>query len=575
MIHAFPDPIQNMPGGFVIRKQTWLLLVACVISISCKETDTIYEPVNSLTDQAVKPAVIYTFPGANSIGPYNGFSSTITVRFNKLMDLPSLQHAVHFISTVGDLLPDTSAISINQGDVASITPIRSNLNFPLLWKVGRSYILRIDSTAKDINGNNLIPSFEMTFIPEPYFRVKTFAPVSGAINVSTSTLQIGFNASVDTSIRSRIITSPPVYGLWHYASISGGLFDSSQFIFQSSSGFTIGTTYTISIGSNAVDKNGDPLAGGFASSFTTVPFAVTSTSPSSGSTNWSPSSSRISVSFSDSLDTSTVPAAFRINPPIAGQISYSSNPRTFSFTASTNFLPDTVYTIIIDTSIRSKAQARLSQPYGFSFMTGPTNSGASPFYVGSTSPSNGDTTVIPGYKVWIYFNSAIDTASTRNAFSITPSVSGLISFPYSGALSFSPIKPFPLSTRYTVTIASSITSTSGISLGSPYTFSFTTVPFEVTQSYPSNGSTQVSTTYYIEVYTTDAIDTSTIRSAFSITPSVGGSFGIYSDASSFYFTPSTLLQPYTVYTVTISSALHSKSGAPLASPYTFAFATGD
>jgi hypothetical protein len=101
------------------------------------------------------------------------------------------------------------------------------------------------------------------------------------------------------------------------------------------------------------------------------------------------------------------------------------------------------------------------------------------------------------------------------------------------------------------------------------------VPFEVTQSYPSNGSTQVSTTYYIEVYTTDAIDTSTIRSAFSITPSVGGSFGIYSDASSFYFTPSTLLQPYTVYTVTISSALHSKSGAPLASPYTFAFATGD
>lgn len=554
----------------MIRKQTWLLLVACLISITCKETDTIYEPVNSLTDQAVKPAVIYTFPGAKSIGPYNGFSSTITVRFNKLMDLPSLQHAVHFVSTVGDLLPDTSTISINQGDVATITPIRSNLNYPLLWKVGRSYILRIDSTATDINGNNLIPSFGMTFIPEPYFRVKTISPVSGAINVGTgSTLQIAFNALVDTSIRSRVIISPQVYGLWHYASISGGLYDSSQIIFQSSSGFAIGTTYTVSIGSNAVDKNGDPLAGGFVSSFATVPFAVTGTSPGGGSTNWSPSSLRISISFSDSLDTSTVQAAFRINPPIAGQISYLSSPRTFYFTSSNNFLPDTVYTITIDTSIRSKARARMSQPYGFSFMTG-----SSPFYVTSTSPNNGDTTVLPRNAVAIYFSTTLDSASVRNAFSITPPVDGLISFPQPNALSFSPLRLFSLSTHYTITIASSIASTSGTSLGSPYTFTFATVPFEVTQAYPGNGLTQVSTAQYIEIYTTDAIDTSTVRSAFSIAPTVGGTFPPW-NASDFYFVPSTPLQPYTIYTVTISSALHSKSGVPLASPYTFTFATGD
>ncbi len=553
----------------MMRKQTWLLVAACLFSITCKETDTIYEPVNSLTDQAVKPAVIYTFPDANSIGPYSGFSSTITVRFNKLMDLPSLQHAIHFISTVGDLLPDTSSISINQGDVASITPIRSNLNYPLLWKVGRSYILRIDSTAKDINGNNLSPSFEMPFTPEPYFRVKTFSPVSGAINVSTNSLTMAFNALVDTSTWSRVIISPPVDGLWHYASISGGLYDSSQIIFQSSPGFAIGTTYTISIGSKAVDKNGDPLAGGFVTSFTTIPFAVTGTSPANGSINWSTSSQTISVSFSDSLDTSKVQTAFRINPPIAGQISESSNLRVLYFVASNNFLPDTIYTVTIDTSIRSRAQARMPQPYSFSFMTG----SASPFSVTGTNPGNGDTTVLPGNVVTIYFSTTLDSASVRNAISIAPPVTGLISFPQPNALSFSPLR-LSLSTHYTVTIASSIASTSGISLGSPYTFTFATVPFEVTQSYPSNGLTQVSTAQYIDIYTTDAIDTSTVRSAFSITPAVGGSFPAWNE-SDFYFVPSTTLQPYTIYTVTISPALHSKSGVPLALPYSFTFATGD
>jgi hypothetical protein len=559
----------------VKRKQTWFVLLMCLIAITCKETDTIYEPVNTLTDPAVKPVVIYTFPSANSVGPFDGFSSTITVRFNKLMDLSALRHAIHFISTVGDLLPDTSTLSINQGDVASVTPIRSNMSLPLLWKVGRSYSLRIDATAKDIDGNYLNPSFEMTFTPEPYFRVKSISPTSGSINVSTTTLQIAFNAAVDTSILSRIVISPSVSGLWHYPRNGSGIYDSSQVIFQNGSGFTVGKTYTISIGSNAVDKNGDPLTAGFTSTFTTTPFTVTSTSPSDGTTNWPISSQRISVGFSDSLDISTIPAAFSIHPVIAGVFSNTSNPRTFVFAASNPFLPDTVYTITIDTSIRSKAQAKMSEPLSFSFMTGAENTGASPLFVTSTNPSNGDTTVSPQKIVQISFNTSLDTAGIGNALSVSPPVSGLVSITNASSLLFSPIEPLSFSTTYTVTLASSITSTGGVSLESPYTFSFTTLPFEVTQSIPRNGSTQNSTSTSIVVITDGAMDTSTARTAFSVTPSVTGNFTFSSDLFSMHFNPSIPLQPYTVYAVTVSSTLRSKSGTPMASPYTFSFATGE
>jgi hypothetical protein len=132
-----------------------------------------------------------------------------------------------------------------------------------------------------------------------------------------------------------------------------------------------------------------------------------------------------------------------------------------------------------------------------------------------------------------------------------------------------------MATTYTVTLSTSITSKSGVPLESAYIFSFTTVPFKVTGSYPSDGETHFYTTGSIRVSTSYAFDTSTVRTAFNITPSVSGSFSMYSDQKNFYFNPLTPLEPYTIYSVTISSALQSKSGVPLVSPYTFTFATGE
>ena len=110
-----------------MSKLSWLLLLVALLAISCKETEKIYTPINTLTDPALMPEVIYTFPQRGATGPYEGFSTTLTVRFNKLMDAASLHHAVHFYSDAGDISPDTSILSINQGDVATISPVRGSL----------------------------------------------------------------------------------------------------------------------------------------------------------------------------------------------------------------------------------------------------------------------------------------------------------------------------------------------------------------------------------------------------------------------------------------------------------------
>lgn len=551
----------------------WTVLLLVLAALTCKETDTVYQPIDLLTDPSVSPFVIYTFPSTGSVGPYDGFSSTLTVRFNKIMDLPSLHRAVHFSSPLQDIRSDTCVVTANQGDVATITPIHTNLSLPFLWRVGRQYSMRIDTSAKDINGNRLSAPFEINFTPEPAFRVRGISPLSGAVNVSASTIQIAFNAAVDTSIRPEIMISPPVLGLWHYVRFTSVSLDSSQLVFQGSSAFPSGLTYTISIGPAAVDRYGDSLLGGFSSSFNTVPFAVVGTTPADGSTNWSPSQRSITVSLSDSVDTATVRAAFHISPALGGEILIPANLRSFQFVASGNLLPDTTYTVTVDTTLHSKGGAVLSEPFTFSFLTGPAGSGTG-FRVSYINPPDGDTLVSPFASISVAFSQPIDTSTARGAFSIVPATAGLIGFQYPDILTFSPISSFSMATTYHVQIAASIRAKDGAQLPGPYASSFTTLPFEITSTYPWDGETHLPTSLYsITVTASDTIDTSTIAGSFSISPSITGTFSTNLDRS-FYFYPGTALQPYTVYTVLISATLRSRAGAPVAVPYTFSFATG-
>jgi hypothetical protein len=546
-----------------------------LLSITCKDNDTVYVPMPaSLTDPSLEPLVMYTSPAGSSVGPYDNFSTSITVRFNKLMDYASLHHAIHFTSTLGDLYADTSLLSLNQGDVATITPMRKDLTIPFRWRVGQMYTLKIDSTALDVNGNPLVPSFTMNFTPEPYFRVKTISPPPGAVNVTGNSVQLAFNSPVDSAERSQISISPSVYGLWRFGRFSGVVFDSGTVQFSHPTLFVPGQNYTVSIPATMTDKYGNALVGGFSSSFQTVPFGVINSSPADGSVNWVTAGRIFFVDFSDSLDTASVRQAITIVPPAAGRLNFTVDPRIVAFDASADLLADTIYTVTVDSSVRSKSGVKMMAPYRFSFLTASAGTSASGFRVWYSNPTNGDTTLPPFRTILVYFSEAVDSSSARSGFTISPPVAGLIYFPNPNELNFSPITTFAVATSYTVTIPSTVKSRSGAALGLDYSFYFRTTPFEIYNSYPYDGQTHFSRNEAISFSATDIVDTSTVRGSFSISPSVSGTFDLSAGSISYLFVPSPELEPYTVYTVTISAGLRSQAGAALAAPYTITFATG-
>ncbi len=552
-----------------VRKLAFAAL--CLLLSTCKEKDFI--PVDLLNDPSVQPEVIYTYPPQNSTGPYDNFSSTITIRFNKLMDLTSLQHGVHISSSLGDVKPDTARVSSSTGDVASISPIAANAAAPFSWKVNQTYSLQIESSAKDINGNSLNPAFTMTFKPEPNFRVKSMTPSPGSVNVSARALiRLQFNSPVDTSVFSMLTIDPPLSGSWLYSTSGSSILQldsTSVFFLYSGAGMMLGTSYTVSVNSSAHDKSGNRLTGEFNASFTTVPFGITNTFPGNGNTNVQLRQKGFSVSLNDGVDTSTVRESFQINPQIPGLFSFSSDLKEFFYSPLTELGANTTYTVTIDTTLRSQSGINLFQAFEYSFTT-------TDFKVTLISPSNDDTNVSASARLLVLFNADIDTESVRTAFHISPDVDGLLGFLNPGdGFFFSPIVSFMQGVTYNVTLDSTLQSKGGSHLTSPFSAAFSIATFKVLSTNPPDGGTHVPRDGTIYVFTTGVIDINTVPIAFNINPTVSGTFNFSAGVSEFTFTPDVPLQAFTIYNITIGTSLRTEAGVQLPTPYKFSFATGE
>ena len=110
-------------------------------------------------------------------------------------------------------------------------------------------------------------------------------------------------------------------------------------------------------------------------------------------------------------------------------------------------------------------------------------------------------------------------------------------------------------------------------LVAPWPFAGDLVPPDVTSTSPANGSTGVPVTTSITVVFSEPMDTASAEAAFSITPSVTGSFSWNPDHTAITFTPSTSLDYGVNYTVTISTLACDLAGNNMTSPYTFWFVT--
>ncbi len=203
--------------------------------------------------------------------------------------------------------------------------------------------------------------------------------------------------------------------------------------------------------------------------------------------------------------------------------------------------------------------------------------------VGST-PATGDTGVIGYSPITVSFSKPMEPTSTESAFSITPAVSGHLSFNASYTqLTFQPDTHYSSLTNYTVTIGASANSTNLRPIVAPYTFHFTTQSIDTTgpkliRISPQNGGTS-STKSYVEFILNEPVRLTSISTHISFADSTGkgvpfGVFmsGVTSNGLSLIAVRSSInLTPGMVYTVSLEPGLMDYYGIATTKAFSTSF----
>jgi len=204
--------------------------------------------------------------------------------------------------------------------------------------------------------------------------------------------------------------------------------------------------------------------------------------------------------------------------------------------------------------------------------------------VSSTTPSNAQTSVSISTKVTVLFSmSMLGSSVTTDTFYLQSSqgkVEGAVTTDGSTAILNPSADLLPLTT-YTAVVSGNVKNTAGLSMGTDYTWTFTTgekpdtTPPQVKETSPASGATGIDTGATISAVFTKNIDPATVTSStFTVTSSKAAVSGTISTlGNSVTFVPTTALQAGAAITVTLSGAIQDLVGNAMGNDYTWNFTT--
>lgn len=248
---------------------------------------------------------------------------------------------------------------------------------------------------------------------------------------------------------------------------------------------------------------------------------------------------------------------------------------TYSVSTKDSYV-DSTYTVTMSTAAHDTSGNHLRFPLEFSFRT--VQSYVTIYGI-QTYPVHGDVNVDPLYtpSIRVTFPRRMDTASTEAATTVTPPMNTVFLWPEGNVMLIHAGGPLLADTTMTVEVAGSALDRDGVPLGEDFNFSFRTAPFQVRSTSPANAQVFVDRSHAMQINFNSYVILSTVPGAFSITPNITGTFRhggtTYSVPEQIVFTPSTLYQPNTKYTVTISTGVQDLHGVNMKTPHTFSFVT--
>ena len=288
------------------------------------------------------------------------------------------------------------------------------------------------------------------------------------------------------------------------------------------------------------------------------------------------------------MDTTTInTGTFTLSGPgggVAGVVTYNAANKTASFSPSTSFDFNTLYTASITTGATSLGGTAMSSQKNWTFTT-TSEPDTTPPAISFTDPSDSASGVSITGSISITFSEAMNGATIdgssitlRNGSNVIP---GAVTYDSATHVAtFTPSSVLSYLTLYTVTVGTGVADLAGNHLATQYSWSFLTQPQPdtiaptVSSTSPSNGATGVSVSPSLVVTFSEAMSPDTINNSSITVNGVTGLVNYNTSNNTATFTPDTPLAYDTSYTATVGTAAADLAGNHLASPYSWSFVTG-
>jgi len=312
---------------------------------------------------------------------------------------------------------------------------------------------------------------------------------------------------------------------------------------------------------------------------------VSSTLPANAAKG-APTGSKLSVTFSEAMDPTTLTAStFTLRhgaTAVPGKVTYSGV--TANLAPDSGLLANTLYSATITTGAKDLDGKALAANYAWSFTTGAALDVTKPA-ITATAPANAASGAAIGNKLSVTFSEAMDPATLSNTtFTLrqgTADVSGAVT--YSGVTAvFTPASYLLSGTAYSATVTAAAKDLAGNTLAQNYHWNFVTGTAQdtsapkVTTLSPASLASGVCVNKTIAVSFSQPMDPLTVSTAtFTLkngTVAVPGTVN-YSGVTAL-FTPTTNLAANTTYSATINTGAQDLAGNGVAGNQTWNFTTG-
>jgi parallel beta-helix repeat protein len=431
--------------------------------------------VSNLTGKVLKFPYRFRFTTED---PYNQIRPYVVEHFPKDVNVP-----------ITTFIRINFSFPMHRESVEQAVSIKPNIEMNVEWindkvilfkpvkklDILKLYTVVINTDAINVIGNAMEELYLFTFTTEvDHYPPEIIYHYPSGVELASANLDriiIEFDEPVYTnSVEQKFETLPPISGSFEWTD------DNQKMYYNVEAQLLYNHIYTVKLLPGLMDEFGNPTEMTFEFSFRTVPGLEPEDLPPyiidrfpTGEQIVKVDTQYLFVAFSETVDTGSVEERFKLYPPTSGNFDWKNNNRTMYYEFETDLLYNITYTLKLWPGLMDLEGNPTTDIFEFRFVTEP---GVSPFEVLEYYPTGENVSV--DSEIQIVFNKYANQTSVENAFTIDPIVYGNYTWNET-TLIFTPGSGLNYNTTYILLIGDYALDTTGVDLGTPLIWEFTTI----------------------------------------------------------------------------------------------------